>query len=136
RLGNYSASHFEGSANMLHPGVFVAFDGVDHLLRRATDRGGTPGGVAAVAERNVVHPCRNSQACGIAASLGTEPPQGDGFLGQSLWQHNGASPAHPQAHGGGEGLWSITHNPPWGIRFLDGFGIKAKIGNLVVLALE
>src|SRR5207245_293686 len=72
--------------NMLHPGVFVTFDGVDHLLRRATDGGGAPGGVATVAKRDVVHPCRNCQTGGITASLGTEPPQDDGFLCQGLWR--------------------------------------------------
>src|SRR6266487_954266 len=55
--------------NMLHPRIFVPFDSIDHLLRRTTDGGGTPGGVATVAKRDVVHPCRDSQACGIAASF-------------------------------------------------------------------
>src|SRR5215475_12224994 len=62
--------------NMLHPGVFVTFDGVDHLLRCATEGSGTPGGVATVAKCDVVHPCRYSQTGGITPSLGTEPPQG------------------------------------------------------------
>src|SRR5438132_13734930 len=45
RVATADAQH-----NMLHPGVFVAFDGVDHVLRRATDGGGTPGGIATVAK--------------------------------------------------------------------------------------
>src|SRR5262245_64780619 len=72
--------------NMLHSSVFVPFDGVNHLLRCAAEGGGTPGGVAAIAKRDVVHPCRNCQTGGITSGLGTEPPQDDGFLGQGLWQ--------------------------------------------------
>src|SRR5262249_4451505 len=94
------------------------------------------GGVATVTERDVVHPCRNSQACGIAAGLGTELPQGEGFLGQGLWQQIARMPAISKANGAAQGCWGIATNPDRGMRFLDGFGIKAQIGNLVVLALE
>src|SRR5262245_6980391 len=45
--------------NMLHSGVFVAFDGVDHLLRCTADGGRTPGGIATIAKCDVIHPSRN-----------------------------------------------------------------------------
>src|SRR5215475_11138767 len=121
---------------MLHPGVCVAFDGVDHLLRRATKGGGAPGSVATVAKRDVVHPCRNRHTGGVAASLGTESPQGDGFLGQGFWEQIAWMPAIPKADSTAQGGRSIAPNPHRGMRFLDRFGKKAKIGNLVVLAFE
>src|SRR5499433_3760093 len=117
---------------MLYSGVGVAFDGVDHLLRRAAEGGGAPGSVATVTKGDVVDPCRNSQASRIAASLGTEPPQGDGFLGQGFWEQIARMPAIPKADGAAQGGRSIAPNPHRGMRFLDGFWKKAKIGNLVV----
>src|SRR5262249_21960945 len=70
----------DAQPNMLHPGVFVAFDGVDHLLGGTADGGRASGGIATVAKRDVVHPGRNGQAGGITSGLGTEPPQANGFL--------------------------------------------------------
>src|SRR5262245_44961900 len=121
---------------MLHSGVGVAFDGVDHVLRRAAERGRAPGSVATITKGDVVYPCRNSQAGGIAASLGTEPPQGDGFLGQRFWEQIARMPAISKADGTAQGGKSIASDPHRGMRFLDGFWEKAQIGNLVVLALE
>src|SRR5262249_47381473 len=72
----------------------------------------------------------------LAASLGTEPPQGDGFLGQGFWEQIARMPAIPKADGAAQGGRSIASNPHRGMRFLDGFWKKAKIDNLVVLALE
>src|SRR4029453_4125603 len=121
---------------MLHSSVGVAFDGVDHVLRRAAEGGRAPGSVATITKRDVFPPCQNSRAGGIAASLGTELPQGDGFLGQCFWQQIARMPAIPKADGAAQGSRSIAPNPHRGMRFLDGFWKKAKIGNLVVLALE
>src|SRR5262245_45254285 len=121
---------------MLYSGVGVAFDGVDHLLRRAAEGCGAPGSIATVTKRDVVHPCRNSQAGGIAASLGTELSQGNGFLGQGFWEQIARMPAIPKADGPAQGGRSIAPNPHRGMRFLYGFWKKAQIGNLVVLALE
>src|SRR5262245_9859761 len=121
---------------MLHSGVFVALDSVDHVLRRTTDGGGTPGGIATVAKRNVIHPCRNRQAGGITASFGTELPQGDGFLSQGFGRQIARMPAIPKSDGAAQGRCGIATNPHRGVRFLDGFRIEAKIRNPVVLALE
>ena len=115
--------------NMLHSGVFVAFDGVDHLLRRAAEGGGTPGSVATVTKGDVVHPRRNRQAGGVAAGLGTEPPQGDGFLGQGLGSKLLGCQPSPSGRPA-QGCRRIATNPHRGMRFLDGFGIKAQIGDL------
>src|SRR4029434_1662536 len=118
---------------MLYSGVGVAFDGVDHLLCRAAEGGGAPGSVATVTTGDIAHPCRNRQAGGIAASLGTEPPQGDGFLGQCFWEQIARMPAVPKADGAAQGGRRIAPNPHWGMRFLDGFWKKTQIGNLIVL---
>jgi hypothetical protein len=84
---------------MLHPGVFVSFDRVDHLLCRAADRGGTPRSIATVAKRDVVHRGRNRHAGGITSSLGTELPQGDSFGRQGFWGQITRMPAIPKPDG-------------------------------------
>src|SRR5439155_753093 len=121
--------------NMLYPGVFVAFDGVNHLLRRAADGGRTSGGIATIAKGDVVHPGRNRQAGGITAGLGTEPPQGDGFLRQGLGWQIARMPAISKADGTAQGCRGIATNPHRGMWFLHRFWIEAQIGNPVVLAL-
>src|SRR5262249_3592072 len=121
---------------MLYSGVGVAFDGVDHLLRRAAEGGGAPGSVAPGTKGGVVDPGRKSHASGSAASPRREPPQGDGFLGQGFWEQIARMPAIPKVDGAAQGGRSIAPNPHRGMRFLDGFWKKAQIGNLVVLALE
>src|SRR6266446_9172561 len=106
---------------MLYPGIFVAFDSINHQLRRTAEGGGTPGGITTVAKGDVVHPGRNCQAGGITASLGTEPPQDDGFLRQGLWRQIAWMPAVPKADGTAQGCRGIATNPHWRMRFLYGF---------------